>query len=80
MVRTSNERISADTGHGCCLRRQASIRACQHARKSARFGKHASNDCRTRRKTNVDTDDGHGPSVSFWRTIIRLEIAVYVAL
>jgi hypothetical protein len=23
MVRTSNERISADTGHGCCLRRHA---------------------------------------------------------
>jgi hypothetical protein len=40
MVRTSNERISADTGHGCCLRGQASIRARQHARKSARIGKH----------------------------------------
>ena len=80
MVRTSNERISADTGHGCCLRGQASIRARQHAGKSARIGKHAPNDCRTRRKANVDTDDGHGPGVGFWRAIIRLEIAVYVAL
>jgi len=51
----------------CC---QAALRACQHARKSARTGKHTPNDCRTRRKTNIDTDDGHSSGVSFWRPVL----------
>jgi hypothetical protein len=37
-------------------------------------------DCRTRRKANIDANNGHRPRVGFWRAIIGLEVAVNIAL
>jgi hypothetical protein len=80
MIRTPDERVSADSSDSGRLRCRANIGARQHAGKSICIGEDAPNDCRTRRKANIDADNGHCPRVGFWRAIIGLEVAIYIAL
>jgi hypothetical protein len=80
MVRTPNERVSTESGDSGRLRCGANIGARQHAGKSICIGEDTPNDCRTRRKANIDVNDGHRPRVGFGRAIIGLEVAVNIAL
>jgi hypothetical protein len=80
MVRTPDERVSPDSGDSGRLRRRANIGARQHAGKSTCICEDTPNDCRTRCKADIDANNGHRPRIRFWRSIIRLEVAIYVAL
>ena len=57
MIRTPDERVSTDSGDRGRLRCRANISARQHAGKSICIGEDAPNDCRTRRKANIDADN-----------------------
>jgi hypothetical protein len=80
MVRSPDERVSTDSGDSSRLRCRANIGARQHASKSICIGENTPNDCRTRREADIDANNGHRPRVGFWRAIIGLEVAIYIAL
>ena len=80
MVRAPDERVSTDSGDSCRLRCRTNIGARQHAGESTCVGEDTPNDRRTRRKTNIDADNGHRSRVGFWWAIIGLEVAIYIAL
>jgi len=80
MVRTPDEGVSTDSRDSGRLRCRANVGARQHAGKSIRISKDTPNDRRTRRKANIDANNGHRPRVRFWRAIIGLEVAIYIAL
>ena len=80
MIRTPDERISTNSGDCSRLHCRANISARQHAGKSICIGEDTPNDCRTRRKANIDAHNGHRPRVGFWGAIIGLEVAIYIAL
>jgi hypothetical protein len=80
MVRTPDERVRTDSGDSRRLRCRTNIGARQHPSKSICIGEDTPYDCRTRRKANVDANNGHRPRLGFRRAIIGLEVTIYIAL
>src|SRR5215813_12004901 len=80
MVRPADQHIGAESGSHRRFGRGPGIGPGQHAGKAIGVGENAPHHGTAGSETDIDSDPGHGTGIGFGRTVIRLKIAIDVAL